>query len=468
MPNSFSRRDLLSYSSVSLSGLGLGSLLRHPTFGNDAQGTSSATRIKACIFIFQYGGPSHLDTFDMKPDATRDIRGEFEPISSSVPGLPVCEHLPQLSKRMHQVALIRSMHHTNRLHDSASTEVLTGYPSPTGDRENFSPTSQFYPSFGGAMSHLWNHKKLDIVHAALPWVFHNVVNVPCQGGGFLGHQFDPFQIVADPVSVSYRAKMLEKPIDLTFDRIEQRLDLLSKVELGVSTRQLPQQVKEWRRLHERSVDLLSAHQLRTALRIDLEDSRTREKYGLYKVPSTASGVGAQNAYGQNLRGQNLLLARRLVEAGVPFVNVYDYKQQGQNWDAHADNFRQHKDHLLPAADRGIAALIEDLNERGLLESTLIVSTGEFGRTPRINRQGGRDHWPDCYTVLLAGGGSKGGFVLGASDPNGAYPIEAPVSPADLSATIYWRFGIDPGSEIYDATGRPHRLSSGSPIRALFM
>ena len=243
MPNSFSRRDLLSYSSVSLSGLGLGSLLRHPTFGNDAQGTSSATRIKACIFIFQYGGPSHLDTFDMKPDATRDIRGEFEPISSSVPGLPVCEHLPQLSKRMHQVALIRSMHHTNRLHDSASTEVLTGYSSPTGDRENFSPTSQFYPSFGGAMSHLWNHKKLDIVHAALPWVFHNVVNVPCQGGG---------------------------------------------------------------------------------------------------------------------------------------------------------------------------------------------------------------------------------FVLGASDPNGAYPIEAPVSPADLSATIYWRFGIDPGSEIYDATGRPHRLSSGSPIRALFM
>jgi uncharacterized protein (DUF1501 family) len=172
-------------------------------------------------------------------------------------------------------------------------------------------------------------------------------------------------------------------------------------------------------------------------------------------------------YARHMRGQNLLLARRLVEAGVPFVNVYDFKQQGQNWDAHFHGFNQHRTHLLPQADRALAALIEDLDARGLLDSTLIVAMGEFGRTPRINGDGGRDHWPDCSTVLLAGGGVCGGAVYGASDRSGAYPALDPVTPGDLAATIFWRFGIDPAAEIHDQTGRPHRLAAGEPLRRLF-
>ena len=177
-----------------------------------------------------------------------------------------------------------------------------------------------------------------------------------------------------------------------------------------------------------------------------------------------SAVGTELAIGRNLRGSNLLLARRLVEAGVPFVNVYDYKQQGKNWDSHAKNFEYLKNHLLPPADQGFAALIEDLDERGLLDTTLVVAVvGEFGRTPKINEGAGRDHWPDCYTAVLAGGGIKGGFVYGSSDRIGAYPETDPVTPADLAATIFTLFGIDPASEIHDPTGRPFRVAEGRPL-----
>jgi uncharacterized protein (DUF1501 family) len=176
---------------------------------------------------------------------------------------------------------------------------------------------------------------------------------------------------------------------------------------------------------------------------------------------------SEDAYGRNMRGQNYLLARRLVEAGVPFVNVYDFQQQGQNWDTHARNFAQHREILLPPMDRGLSALIEDLEARGLLESTLVIGLGEFGRTPRINATAGRDHWPDCYSLILAGGGVRGGAVLGASDRFAAYPAHDPVSPADLAATVFWRFGLDPRSEIHDPQGRPYILSEGRPLVELF-
>jgi Protein of unknown function (DUF1501) len=177
--------------------------------------------------------------------------------------------------------------------------------------------------------------------------------------------------------------------------------------------------------------------------------------------------GAELGFARHMRGQNLLLARRLVEAGVPFVNVYDFKQQGQNWDAHFKCAEQHKTHLLPLADQSLSALLEDLEQRGLLESTLVVALGEFGRSPQINKEGGRDHWPECYTVVLAGGGVQGGAVYGASDRLGAFPAADPVTPADLAATLFWRFGIDPTTEIHDLTGRPYRLAEGEPIRRLF-
>ncbi|MCA9101213.1 MAG: DUF1501 domain-containing protein [Planctomycetales bacterium] len=449
-------------------GLNWAGLMRARAVALGSEVPGSLEPIRSCILVFQYGGPSHLDTFDMKSTASSETRSEFREIATSLPGVNVCEHLPHMARVMHKVTQIRSMSHTNRLHDSAATEVLTGYPAPNGDVENFAPFPQFYPSFGSTMSFLRHASACDVPFAALPWAFHNVVDVPCQGGGFLGNRYDPFQISVDPAQVTYNATMLERPDDLSFDRIADRLGLLSNFERGPSTTCMQDKVAEWRRLHTRAVDLLAAEAFRDALNVDLEDRATRERYGMYDSQPRGGGVGAENAYAQNMRGQNLLLARRLVEVGVPFVNVYDYKQQGQNWDAHSDNFGQHRNYLLPAADRGISALIDDLDERGLLDSTLVVVTGEFGRTPKINGNGGRDHWPDCYTVLLAGGGAKRGFVYGASDRLGAYPLEKPVSPADLAATIYWRFGVDPRTEVRDTLDRPHRIAEGTPVRELFV
>ena len=426
-----------------------------------------AAKIRSCIVIFYYGGPSHLDTFDMKPNASAETRGSFKPISSSMPGLPICEHLPYTSKVMHKVAIVRSMHHTNRLHDSASTEALTGRQSPQGDREEFAPIAQFYPCHGGTLSYLWRHRKLDLTHAALPWIFHNVVNTPCQGGGFLGAAYDPFRINGKPESSTYSAEMFDRPPGLTMKRILQRRQLRDAIASSSNFGSLDA-TGRLRGYYQRAFDLMQSKSVRKALDIEQEPKKVRERYGLAKVFSRAGGNGAQQGYGRNLRGQNLLMARRLVEAGVPFVNIYDFKQQGQNWDSHNDNFNQHKKYLLPAADKSYGALIEDLDQRGLLDSTLVVAMGEFGRTPKINKNAGRDHWPDCYSITLAGGGIKGGFVYGESDKIGAYPVTDPVTPANLAATIYWRFGLNPAAEIPDQSGRPYRLADGKPIQELFV
>jgi hypothetical protein len=204
--------------------------------------------------------------------------------------------------------------------------------------------------------------------------------------------------------------------------------------------------------------------------ITQESPEVRERYGFGAAPISkgeVNGGGGELGFARQMRGQNLLLARRLVEAGVPFVNVYDCRQQGQNWDAHVNCESQHKNYLLPLADQALSALIEDLDQRSLLESTLIVATGEFGRTPTINASAGRDHWPHCYSVLMAGGGVRGGAVFGSSDKFGAHPDTDPVTPGDIAATIFWRMGIDHAFNIVDQTGRPHRLTTGEPIQQLF-
>ena len=415
----------------------------------------TANSIRSCIFVFYYGGPSHLDTYDMKPDAPVSVRGEFTSIGTSQPGLRICEHMPHMARVMHKVALVRSMHHTNRLHDSASTETHTGRQGPKGDREEFAVTEQFFPCHGAVVSMLRSDEQVDVDHAMLPWQFHNVVTTPCQGGGFLGHRFDPLLVAGDMNKIRYKIDALDRPAELTLDRMSRRRSLLGRLN-DETTISGPLPFGEFR---DQAHELIRSTQLQKALRIEEEPAAVRERYGMQDP-----GKGPA---GRKLRGQNLLLARRLVESGVRFVNVHDFRQQGQNWDAHNQNFNQHREILLPQADRALAALIEDLDDRGLLESTLVVAVGEFGRTPKINGNAGRDHWPDCYTVLLAGGGVQGGALFGSSDRTGAYPATDPVTPSDLAATIYWRFGLNPKTEVHDATGRPYRIADGRPITKIF-
>ncbi|MBI1314965.1 DUF1501 domain-containing protein [bacterium] len=435
------------------------------------------TRLRSCVFVFYYGGPSHLDSYDLKPDAPSTVRGEFQPIATSAPGIQICEHLPRMAKVMHKVALIRSMHHTNRLHDSAGTETFTGRQSPQGDREEFAPIPQHDPCHGAVLNYLRERGKFSPVlptarphcgvwHASLPWLFHNVVTVPCQGGGFLGSRYDPFTIAGDASRLVYRSDMLARPEGLPLARIAQRRELIEQVESSASSLSTRQTV-QLQQFVNQAYGLLESKTLQATLDVTQEDVRTRERYGMTAEPKRDGDHSAALAGGRALRGQNLLMARRLVESGVPFVNVQDFRQQGQNWDSHRDNFDQHRRFLLPPTDQSLSALIEDLDDRGLLESTLVVALGEFGRTPQINGNAGRDHWPDCYSILLAGGGIRGGAVLGSSDRIGAYPETDPVTPADLAATIYWRFGLDPHQTVPDQTGRPHRLADGRPLTELF-
>jgi len=472
-----SRRNLLQAGS-GLLGMNLFGLLNARALLAKTNNAIRPPRIRSCVFLFYYGGPSHLDTYDMKPNASSFVRGEFKPINSSVPGLQVCEHLPGMSKLMHKVAIVRSMHHTNRLHDSASTETFTGRQGPKGDREELAPMEQFYPCHGSALSYF--NKQHDIfrsgdqppglsnkvTHATLPFLFHNVVTTPCQGGGFLGDQYDPFLISGNASKMSYQAELLKRPEALSLKRIEDRRKLLSQIEQQRSL-QSTNGTRQLDSFSKRAYELLDSRELPRTLKIEEEPKAIRERYGLTSDAALKTDAAAALSGQRILRGQNLLLARRLVEAGVPFVNVQDFRQQGRNWDSHRDNFGQHKRILLPKADQALSAFLEDMDDRGLLDSTLVVALGEFGRTPKINASAGRDHWPDCYSILLAGGGVRGGTAYGSSDRLGAYPDTNPCTPADLAATIYWCFGLDHRAEIHDHNGRPHRISDGQPLTEIF-
>lgn len=447
-----SRRCLLQFGTSSYLGLNLGGLWK-------AQASSAPVvqvkPIKACILVFLYGGPSHIDTFDMKPEAPAEVRGSFKPIATSVTGVRICEHLPRLSKVMHKMALVRSMHHAAHLHDSGSIHMLTGRPLDGNDRELFAPLPQHFPSYGSAVAAMRPHHPCEAPFASLPFVFHNVVPTPCQGGGFLGSAYDPLRIDVDTIKREYHVDVLQPRVGLDSTRLQTRHDQLQAL-------QAHHKSSTMNKLYSKALKLLQSTEIRKALDITQETPKIRDRYGFGSESSNGDP-----GYGRQMRGQNYLLARRLVEAGVPFINIYDYKQQGQNWDAHSKCFDQHKDYLLPAFDQGLSALIEDLDVRGLLDSTLIVVTGEFGRTPKINSNAGRDHWPECSSVLLAGGGVAGGAVYGSSDRMGAYPANNPTTPGDLAATIFDRFGINPGTEIHDQTQRPYLLATGKPWQHFF-
>lgn len=431
----FSRRRFLELGGA----LGLGLANARPARADAIAPT--AKTIRSCILIFYYGGPSHLDTFDPKPDAPAEVRGEYRTITTSVPGVRVCEHLPRMARVMDHVALVRGLHHPMRNHNSAAAEALTGRTPAGGDQELLTDDPRGMPTLGSAVGFALGKRANLLPYVALPYTLYNVVQLPGQTPGLLGSAYDRFQVERDPSSPDFRIAAFEGTGDL-----RDRAALLR----GLDASTLPGPARRAGMNRDRALQLLAAPEVRRLFDIQKEPARVRDRFGRHRL------------------GQSLLLARRLVEGGVNFVAVYDGQRNGQdaNWDSHEKLFSRHRQ-LIPPNDQALSALIEDLQARGLLDSTLVVAFSEFGRTPKINGSGGRDHWPDCYTALLAGGGVTGGAVHGASDRIGAYPALDPATPADLAATIFWRFGIDPATEVTDQTGRPFRLTEGEPIRQMF-
>jgi hypothetical protein len=414
-------------------------------------------RAKSVIFLYQFGGPSHIETFDPKPDAAEAIRGQFGTIDTSAPGIRICDQLPECAKVMHKVTLLRSVFHTMKNHNSASYYALTGHAPPVDDirlRDSF----DLMPAYGSTVQRLAPSTNGLPTFVAYPHVIRDGEVTPGQHASFLGKGCDPLLVTADPNDRGFSLPELSLPAGISADRLADR-------------RELQQIVNRQTRL----LDYAAAAQgldsyYETALSM-LNSTKVREAFDLSKEPDAI-----RNQYGRTTYGQSCLLARRLVEAGVKFVNVYFASSIGGRtmsggWDTHGfDNTRMYpilKGYQLPLTERTLPTLINDLDDRGLLDETLIVWMGEFGRTPKLNANISRDHWPQCYTVLLAGGGVKRGYVHGASDDQAAYPARDPVLLDDLAATMYEALGIDSHSEVRDRLNRPRFISAGKPVFNVF-
>jgi len=396
-------------------------------------------RARSVIFFSLWGGPAHQDTFDLKPDAPAEFRGEFQPIETSVSGTRICEYLPKLARLAHRYALVRSITHEDTAHESALYTELTGWPHPQPNT-NPGPAPSDYPPYGTVMGVL-----RPPTGPVPPYVV--VGNIQAtrvgQTGGFLGQSRGPFVIEKGAHEADFSVPDLVLGAELPAMRLDRRRRLLDQVDAASLS---GPSGSDSGSIQRRAFELLSSSRLRSGFAIDQESQATRERYGLHDV------------------GQNLLLARRLVEVGVPAIQV-SWNHRGP-WDTHGDNFNSLKGSLLPRLDQSLSTLLTDLHDRGLLDQTLVLVTGEFGRTPKINELAGRDHWPNCYSALLAGGGIQGGRVYGESDATAAYPVSDAVGPWDIGATVLHCAGIDPASEILDTQERPVRICRGDAITGL--
>jgi hypothetical protein len=406
-------------------------------------------RAKSCIILFNYGGPSHLDLLDLKPAAPVEIRGEFRPSATRVPGISICEHLPRLARAAQHYAIVRSMSHIDNDHAVGTYLALTGYghprSRPLGVEPPASPSDM--PSLGSVVSKLRPASVFSYVTLGdLRHLGHN--DSMGQNAGCLGRAFDPFTVP------------FVRPINGVLDMhgVESVMPEVDEPRLG-SRRSLAEQLRQAAPALEETTGMRNV------------DSFSRRAFELLSSAASRSAFHAENepqairdAYGPTPFGQSCLLARRLVEAGVPLITVYS--AGNRDWDTHSNNFRELKNTLLPPTDQAVAALLEDLDGRGLLDETLVVWMGDMGRTPRINGSAGRDHWSFCYSILLAGAGIRGGQVYGSSDRSAAYPSTNPVSPPDMAATIYHCLGIDPRDHVTDQQGRPIVVSTGSPVYGL--
>jgi uncharacterized protein (DUF1501 family) len=442
-----SRRRLLQLGGVGVLGLGLPELLRASTRAKSAP--------RSCIFIVQYGGCSQIDSFDMKPDAPAEIRGPFKPIATSVPGTRICEHLPRLARMAGRYALVRSMTHGNPGHDGGMHVCMTGHSQPVENTPYYgSVVAKLCPPAGNVPPYVWLQNLAGDVQPRY------------LTGGFLGAQYAPLRVGTDldnPAAPGFRVKAFDPPADVPSQRLLDRQQLLAGVE-GAGRSPGGNSPANMGVYREKAVDLLTGPDAQTAFDLDREPSKVRDRYGRHPL------------------GQNLLMARRLIEAGTRLVSVTAWTglppgekfRNVQTWDMHgtgsglgsifgAGHFGL--GWALPRVDEAVSALLTDLETRGLLETTLVVLVGEFGRTPRVSGEG-RDHWPHCYSALLAGCGVRGGLVHGASDKTAGYVKDSPVKPEDFGATLFHALGV-PAETRLGADGFTRPVSAGQPVLDLF-
>lgn len=459
-----SRREWLRVGGLSAMGLSLPGLLaaqerstapaEAPRLARGLQG-STFGRAKNVIFLWLQGGPPQHETFDPKPDAPAEIRGLFRPIATNVPGVRFCELLPRTARHADKLAVVRSLHTDDENHDVSGYWVLTGYRYPAGSARQIKPND--WPYFGSIVKMLKPSERMPALTSV--WVpdmmrLNDNVTPAGQTAGFLGKMWEPERFVGDPAAASYHIDGLDLRGELTRVRMNRRRDLLSQLDGRVRAMERGGAIEAWDRQSQQAFSLVMSGQARQAFNLNREPERVRDRYGRYTW------------------GQSVLLARRLVEAGVRLVHVNWSREPGDSavdnpmWDTHAQNADRLQDCLCPQFDVTFDALLDDLSQRGLLDETLVVVIGEFGRTPRINGQGGRDHWGRVFSFALAGAGIAGGQVFGASDRNGAYPATDAIRAHDLTATIFHLLGIDPQGLFYDKSNRPHFITLGEPLRRL--
>jgi len=451
------RREALQAGALSLFG-GL-------TLSNTSLAATSVDRrsgrAKAVILLDLFGGPSHIDMFDLKPQAPEEIRGPFKPIATSLPGVQICEHMPRIAKMMHKLCTIRSVSHRYNSHNPYA--VMTGFTGGN-DREDYYAKPSNHPSMGSVCQYFGVGRRDDlpgyVVLPAYPGYSQGLRRAGPYGG-YLGSQYDPMFSTCDPkfakenVGDGDSYNPLIRPMgdprlpkltgEMTFSALDERRSLVQQIEDQAHRLDASSKASGMAIRRRQAFDILLSPTARKAFDLDLEPAVVREHYG------------------RDLFGSSALLARRLVESGVSFVTIHTEAKGNGHWDTHANNFKMLSDWLLPNLDCTLTALIEDLEARGLLDSTLVMVCGDMGRSPKVNKAAGRDHWPQCGFCLLAGGGTKPGIVYGSSDSMAAYPRENPVSPGDLCATVYHLLGVDPESMVPDHQARPVPICHGGSV-----
>ena len=441
------RRGFMRSGMLGFAGLTMGNLLQFEHAARAAGKPSS--KEKSVIILWMRGGPSQHETWDPKPDAPSEYRGAFGAMSTKVPGIQICDMLPRSAKIMDKWSIIRSLHHTDAGHSRGDQICFTGYMPGINSDQNI------HPSCGSVVA-----KQLRHLNPNLPPYVVIPRNMPGTGSSYLGASCDALETSADPAQPGpYSTATFAPPEGLSMDRLEGRRSLLASFDDLRRDMDNSGQMQAMDMFQQRAWDILSGGATRKAFDLDAEPAKIRERYGFmpeYKAPTP-------DRCGSPAWSQRVLLARRLVEAGVRLVTV-----DCRWWDTHVKGYESMREGFLPRWDQAYTALIEDLEQRGMLETTMVLAWGEFGRTPKVNATGGRDHWPNVFSAAMTGGGIQGGRVVGASDSIGGEPAENPKSPQDVLATVYRHLGVDTTVQYTDHAGRPHPvLSSGVPLNELF-